>query len=190
MADDGQTVPVRVKFPDGSEMSLSDFLQQADDAWAAASGIPGDAMVQLSDGTVMSAARYREMVYQYWQSAHQHADDQLKDFEARMTVAVEDLNSLHWDLYLQSGEIKTIQHSLQAAMSGITAAFGNDERGTSRRSEWNRVYPILLGNFDALVKSVSNVSGGCTSAGDLTFNLEKNTLALFGRQAVDPRSSD
>ena len=75
-------------------------------------------------------------------------------------------------------------------MSGITAAFGNDERGTSKRSEWNQVYPIVLGNFGALVKSVSNVSDGCTSAGDLTFNLEKNTLTLFGRQAVDPRSSD
>ena len=190
MPDGGQSVTLKVKFPDGSEMSLSDFLQQADEALAAANGIPSDAMVQLSDGTIMSAGQYQQMVYQYWQSAHQHANDQIKDFAARMTVAVEDLNSLHWELSAQSGEVKTIQYCLQAAMSGINAAFGADERGASKRREWNRVYPVLQGNFEALFKSVSNVSDGCTSASNFTFDIEKNTLALFGQQAVDPLSSD
>src|SRR5262245_33131945 len=107
---DGQGVTLMVQITDPAtgqvtEMSLSDYLKQADDAMAQADAIPGDAIVTLSDGETMTGSQYQAMVAGYRQQAHASAGKQLDAFTASMNLSVETFSGLAGHMHDHSGGV-------------------------------------------------------------------------------------
>jgi hypothetical protein len=171
-----------------TQLSLADYLEQADDAMAQADTISGDAIVTLTDGETMTGAQYQQLVAQYQQQAHANAGKQLDAFTASLNLSVETFSGLAGHMHDHADSVTRILGDLRADMRGIHAAIGNDDNGNKFRTNFDAYYPGLQSNIGTLRGSLSNIGDGLNTSADNTFACEKNTLAGFGRQAVDPRT--
>ena len=202
MSDSGQPTRLMVKFPDGTEMSLNDFLQKANDAVREAGGIPGSATVVLTDGRRMSASEYLAQVEQRQREAQDYVDKRLDDFTQRMTVIVKDLSDSGAHLSQASQDVTSIRASLEAGMRGFDRLhrsgsgqwgdkwddpIGNDEAGLQfRRVAVPAVHNVVT-NHGLLSQSLGEFGRVLNEGGQWAFDTEREVRSGFGRQTVDPR---